>query len=141
MNRRAAHRSRFPLLLTGLLYCIIASPSLAQLPEQDPTPAPPPEASPVPPEAAPLQEEKLDQFADAYLAIEEIEKAASAELSTAKDPSTASEIKAKAEERILSAVERSGLRLDEFNQIAELAAVDAALRMKLADKVERRRRI
>ncbi|MGH8176382.1 MAG: DUF4168 domain-containing protein [Steroidobacter sp.] len=115
-------------------------PSLNAL-AQVPTEPPPQTATPVLPEAAPLQEEKLDQFADAYLVIEEIHTEAVAELNSTEDPAAAHHIKAKAEGKIIQAVERSGLKLDEFNQIAELAAVDDALRMKIADRVDKRRRI
>src|SRR5690606_5482060 len=92
-------------------------------------------------EVAPLADEKIDQFADAYLAIEEIHAQAAAELEHATDSKSANEVKANAESRIIEAVERSGLRLEEFNQIAELMTIDMELRAKIADRVEKRRRI
>jgi Domain of unknown function (DUF4168) len=139
MNRLASQTSRTWIVVAGLACGAGALDASAQVPEQPA--APPSVATPVPPETAPLQEEKLDQFAEAYIAIEEIERTANAELSQAKDDESTTQIKAEAEERIIDAVEGAGLRLDEFNQIAELAAVDKALRLKLADKVEKRRRI
>lgn len=45
-----------------------------------------------------------------------------------------------AEIQIIKAVERSGLQLQEFNQIVEIMALNPALRMKVAAKVEERRR-
>jgi Domain of unknown function (DUF4168) len=125
-------------LVAGLLSVIVGWNSPAQIPEEQRLP---PAATPVPPEAAPLQEEKLDMFADAYLSIEEIHTRTSGELAKTDDPVHANAIKAKAESQIIQAIERSGLKLDEFNQISELAAVDDALRMKIADRVEKRRRI
>ena len=110
----------------------------AQVPEP---PTSPPQATPVPREAAPLDEQKLDQYADAYLAIEEIESRASAELKQADSRATAAAIKEKAEGAIIEAIERSGLELDEFNQITEVAARDADLRLTIASRVEERRRI
>lgn len=110
----------------------------AQVTEQRPTS--PSAVMPVPHGAAPIQDEKLDQYSDAYLRIEAIRKRAQADLAKTDDPARASEIKAKAEARIIEAVARSGLKLDEFNRIAELAKVDDGLREELADRIEKRRR-
>lgn len=108
----------------------------------EPPAAPPPESvTPPPQEVAPLEDKKIDQFADAYLAIEEIHAKAAAELEQTTDSESANAVKANAESQIIEAVERSGLRLEEFNQIAELMAVDVELRAKIADRVEKRRRI
>jgi hypothetical protein len=109
---------------------------------EEPPATPPPESvTPPPQEVAPLEDKKIDQFADAYLAIEEIHAKASAQLEKTSDPEAANKVKAEAETQIIEAVERSGLRLDEFNQIAELMAVDLALRARIADRVEQRRKI
>jgi hypothetical protein len=110
--------------------------SSAQIPEPA---APPVEATPIPPQVAPLEEGKLDQYAVAFVAIEKIEQDAKARLSQAKDPVQKQEIRAGAEDQIFEAVERSGLQLNEYNQIAELAAKNDALRAKLESKIERRR--
>ena len=111
----------------------------AQVPSE---PTPPPEAVlPTPHEAAPLEEAKIDQFADAYLAVEEVHSKTAAELKTATDPAAANEVKANAEAQMIQAIERTGLQLQEFNQIVELCAVDPRLRAVVASKVEERRRI
>lgn len=105
-------------------------------------PGPVPEAvPPTPEEVAPIEEHKIDQFADAYLAIEKIHADAATQLETTSDPKAAHRVKADAEAQIIEAVEQSGLRLEEFNQIAELMAVDVELRNRVARKVEERRRI
>lgn len=118
------------------------STALVHAQVEDPPIAPPPESvTPPPEEVAPLEDQKIDQFADAYLAIEEIHATAAAELEQATDSKAANEVKANAESKIIEAVERSGLRLEEFNQIAELMAVDVGLRAKIADRVEKRRKI
>lgn len=130
---------------TLFLIAIIATsgsfgPVYAQVDE--PPAAPPPESvTPPPEEVAPLEDKKIDQFADAYLAIEEIHAKAAEELKSTSDPESADKVKANAEAQIIQAVERSGLRLDEFNQIAELMAVDMELRAKIASRVQERRRI
>jgi hypothetical protein len=127
--------------------CVLVATSFAisvawaQVEEPPATPPPAESVTPTPKEVAPLEEKKIDQFADAYLEIEEIHAQAAAELKQTTDSETANKVKAEAETKIIEAVERSGLRLEEFNQIAELMAVDVALRAKIADRVEQRRRI
>lgn len=116
----------------------LGSTAAAQVPEE---PTPPSTATPMPQEAVPLEDEKLDQYADAYLDIEQIEREASAELEQAENPAAADAIKKKAEGDIIEAIERSGLRLEEFNQITEIAMLDDSIRLKIADRVEKRRRI
>lgn len=126
------------LIAANLCAATLTSVS-AQVPGE---PSPPPEAAaPTPHEAAPLEEEKINQFADAYLAVEEVHSKTAAELKTAKDPAAANEVRANAETQMIQAIERTGLQLQEFNQIVELCAVDPALRTVVASKVEERRRI
>lgn len=126
------------LVPTSLLAIVLGSVAVAQVPNEQ---IPPPSATPVPPEAAPLDDNKLDQYADAFLDIEQIELKASAQLQELKDPARANAIKARAEGAIIEAIERSGLKLDEFNQITEVAALDEQVRLKIADRVEKRRGI
>jgi len=135
MNAATCFRGRI-LALTGVLTIVFGSVAVAQVPDQQ---IPPPSATPVPQEAAPLEDVKLDQYADAFLDIELIEVKASAELQKAEDRAAAIAIKEKAEGAIIEAIEQRGLELDEFNQITELAALDESVRMRVADRVERRR--
>lgn len=114
--------------------------AFAQVPNEQAVPEPPETIPPTPPEIAPLEEKKIDQFADAYLAIEEVHLKAAAELEVTADPVAANKIRANAEIQIIKAVERSGLQLQEFNQIVEIMALNPALRTKVAAKVEERRR-
>jgi Domain of unknown function (DUF4168) len=127
------------VLLIAACACIVTLDASAQVPADKP--APPDAVTPLPPDAAPLEEEKLDQFADAYIVIEEIHTQAASDLEKAHDPEQASEIRANAEGKIIQAVERSGLELDEFNRIAELMSVDRELRARIASRVAERRRI
>ena len=137
-----------PMSVTGIVGAALIAASLcpamptsvfAQTPTE---PSPPPElAPPTPHEAAPLEEEKINQFADAYIAVEEVHVNAAAELKKAPDPAAANEVRANAETRMIQAIERTGLHLQEFNQIVELCALDPALRARVANKVEERRRI
>jgi hypothetical protein len=103
--------------------------------------APPPESVSLSPgELAPVDDRKIDQFADAYLAIEQIHVQTVAQLKQTRDADAANEAKAQAETKIIEAVERSGLRLDEFNQMADLMKIDAGLRQKIASRVQERRK-
>lgn len=112
-------------------------PAIAQIDE--PAGPPPETVAPTPKEVAPLEDAKIDQFADAYLAIEKIQAEAATALKNTDDPDEASRLKEAAESRIIEAVERSGLRLEEFNQIAELMQVDLELRTKIVERVQKRR--
>ena len=126
------------LIAANLCAAMLTSIS-AQVPRE---PSPPPEAvPPTPHEAAPLEEEKLNQFADAYLAVEKVHSKTAAELKTTTDPAATNQVRAKAESQVIQAIERTGLQLQEFNQIVELCAVDPGLRVVVASKVEERKRI
>jgi hypothetical protein len=124
------------VLASGLCAMLASASAFAQ--SEEPTVSPEQSAAP---NAASSQEEKIDKFADAYVVIQEIETQAVTQLEAAESAETAYAIKAKAEGQIVEAVERSGLKFEEFTRIAKLASIDEALRMKIADKVEQRRRI
>jgi hypothetical protein len=126
------------ILLSFLLATFLAAHAIAQV--EEPASPPPESISPPAPEVAPLEDKKIDQFADAYLAIEEIHVQTASELKQTEDADAADKVKAQAETRIIEAVERSGLRLDEFNQIADLMTLDADLRQKIASRVQERRK-
>jgi hypothetical protein len=104
--------------------------------EQHAPPAISPDAPP-----PPMDEEKIDQFADAYVVIEEIHQRAMLDLDQVHDPEEANEVKARAEAQMIRAVERSGLELAEFNRIAERMSADPELRARITSRVEERRRI
>lgn len=130
---------RSTFFLAFVLSTGLAAGAIAQV--EEPASPPPESISPPAPEAAPLEDKKIDQFADAYIAIEQIHVQTAAELKQTKDAAAADKVKAQAESRIIEAVERSGLRLDEFNQIADLMTLDTNLRQKIASRVQERRKI
>jgi hypothetical protein len=88
--------------------------------------------------AGPIEDKKLDQFADAYLAVQTIQQKAATELQTAKDPQQADKVKATAESDMIAAVERSGLQVPEFNRIVERMASDTDVRSRVAAKLQER---
>lgn len=133
---RHSHTPFFTATAGLVLMASLGNPR-AQIPE----PPIPDAASPTPPETAPLREGKLDQYADAYLAIQEIHAKAKEQLENAEGPAAEYQIKSNAERATIEAVERAGLKLQEFNQITELMTSDPGLRAKIMARVEKRRRI
>jgi hypothetical protein len=128
--------------IAGLVLMASLGNPRAQIPEPPIAEPPIPDAaSPTPPEAAQLQESKLDQYADAYLAIQEIHAKASEQLENTDGAAAEYQIKSNAERATIEAVERAGLKLQEFNQITELMTSDPGLRAKIMARVEKRRRI
>lgn len=137
------------LLAAGLL----TAPALlsAQVPDEQ---LPPEQAQRLPPDtvtpsqaetqaeesesAAAIAEAKVDQFAAAYVAVQEIQAQAAQQLSATPEADKALEVKANAEKEMVRAVERSGLEVEEFNRIASLMATDLTLRSKVIDKVQKR---
>ena len=88
--------------------------------------------------AGPIEDKKIEQFADAYLAVQTIQQKAAAELQSAKDPQAADKVKANAESDMIAAVERSGLQVPEFNKIVERMASDTEVRSRVAAKLQER---
>jgi Domain of unknown function (DUF4168) len=123
-----------------------ADPSTA--PEQDPSAQDPTSgdvdepAQATPPEATATTEsipdEKIDQFADAYLAVQTIQQKAANELQSAKDPEQANKVKAAAESDMIAAVERTGMQVPEFNRIVEMMASNNEVRSRVAAKLQER---
>lgn len=88
--------------------------------------------------AAPIDDQKIDKFATAYVEVASIQRNASAELQGASDPAKAEEVKANAESQMIAAVERNGLDVNEFNRIVETMASDDSIRSRVAAKVQER---
>lgn len=88
--------------------------------------------------AGPIEDKKIEQFADAYVAVQTIQQKAAAQLQSAKDPQAADKVKATAESDMIAAVERSGLQVPEFNKIVERMASDTEVRSRVAAKLQER---
>lgn len=88
--------------------------------------------------AGPIDDQKIEKFADAYLAVQTIQQKAATELQSAKDPAEADKVKANAESAMIAAVEQNGLKVDEFNQIVETMTADANVRSRVAAKLQER---
>lgn len=85
-----------------------------------------------------ISDQKIEQFADAYVAVQTIQEKAASDLQTAKEPAQADQVKAKAESDMIAAVEKSGLNVDEFNQIVETMTANADVRERVAAKLQER---
>ena len=126
----------------GALTLVSVSAS-AQTPPQSDTAAAPPAAQELESSAVPtvaVEDKKIDQFADAYIAVQEIQAQASEQLSATTDVAKADKVKQDAEGQMIKAVERSGLQITEFNQIVQAMATDATLRGRVSDKIGERKR-
>lgn len=86
----------------------------------------------------PISDEKVEQFADAYIAVQSIQQKASQDLQAASTPEEADKVKTAAESDMIAAVERSGLQVPEFNRIVETMAADANVRSRVAAKLQER---
>ena len=146
--------SRSKLLYSALLAASVASAPAAWAQVQEP--APPAEEFPSPSqqttepaeatEAEPststasttIDDRKIEQFADAYVAVQTIQEKAATDLQTAKDPAAADQVKASAESDMIAAVQKSGLQVDEFNQIVETMTANADVRERVAAKLQER---
>ena len=89
--------------------------------------------------AVAIDDQKIDQFADAYVAVQKIQSSAASELdSAASDPAKQQQAQAKVESEMIAAVERTGLKLDEFNGIVQTMSADADLRARVVAKIRER---
>jgi hypothetical protein len=132
-------RWRAAALCSGLLALAPAALYAQTPPEEE---AGPPVSAQEPnaeaPPAATVPDAKIDQFATAYVAVQSIQQQTSQQLAATTDTKKADDLKANAESEMVKAVEKSGLQVDEFNQIASLMASDLTLRNKVLEKVQQR---
>ena len=132
-----------PLLL-AVLSATAFGASLASAQQTTPEPADSTAAQTAPPvapaaAAAPIDEQKIDKFAEAYLAVQTIQTQAAKDLDAASnDPTKQQQKQAAVENEMIAAVERTGLKLDEFNGIVQTMTADADLRAKVVAKIKER---
>jgi len=88
--------------------------------------------------SAQISDQQIEQFADAYVAVQTIQEQASNDLQAAKEPAQADQVKQKAESDMIAAVEKSGLKVDEFNLIVETMTANADVRERVAAKLQER---
>lgn len=103
------------------------------------TPAPSDEAAAPPAQAAaPLDDQKIEQFANAYVAVQEIQARSAEKLDNTADPAKQQQDQAAVENEMIAAVEKTGLKLEEFNSIVQNMTADANLRARVVGKIRER---
>jgi hypothetical protein len=85
-----------------------------------------------------LDQATIEKFADAYVAVQSIQHKAAADLQKTTDPAEADKVKTGAQTDMIAAVERSGLQVEEFNQIVQSMAADNNIRTRVAAEVQKR---
>lgn len=81
---------------------------------------------------------KLNQFADAYVAVQKVQKEASTQLSANADAAKTQQVQSDAQVRIADAIQKNGLQLDEYNQIAQLINADDDLRTRAVERIQQK---
>jgi Domain of unknown function (DUF4168) len=135
---------RKPLLL-AILSATAFGASIAAAQEQT-TPAPTttdettaPADAPTATQQTPIDDQKIEKFADAYVAVQTIQMKAAKELdSQSSDPAKQQQTQAAVENEMIAAVERSGLKLEEFNGIVQTMTADADLRARVVAEIRER---
>ncbi len=82
-----------------------------------------------------VEEAHLDQFAEAFLAVQEIQVEASEELQGAGDEAEAQDVQRRAQEDMVEAVLETGLSVEEYNQIAQLMNSDPEVRDGIMERI------
>jgi hypothetical protein len=85
-----------------------------------------------------LDQATIEKFADAYVAVQSIQHKVASDLQKTTDPAAADKVKSSAQTDMIAAVERSGLQVEEFNQIVQSMAADNDIRSRVAAEVQKR---
>jgi hypothetical protein len=85
-----------------------------------------------------IDEAKLDKFVSAYSEVLQLQKEANEKQSTTADPAANQALANETQSKMTTAVQRSGLEIDEFNQIAQQMLKDEDLRSRIAAKLQMR---
>lgn len=89
-----------------------------------------------PVEAVEVNDQQLQQFANAQIEISEIQQDFSSRLQEIEDPEKAHELQMEANEEMTAAVEDAGLDVQSFNQIAMAIQNDPELQQRLTDMLQ-----
>lgn len=110
---------------------LIAMPAVAQ------ESAPPPKQTQVEPIKGEIDEQKLDNFAEASVAVGKIYMKYGAQAHAAGDESEAMQIKQKAEKQMIQAINEANLDLETYNKIAATARQDQKLAQRIQKKQQK----
>ena len=84
-----------------------------------------------------VSDKKLDQFAEAYEEVRDIQQSFRGDMQQAQDSQEASKIQSEAEEQAVAAIRDAGLEPSEYNQISQAVQNDPSLQEKLDKRLNR----
>ncbi|RFA29840.1 hypothetical protein CAI21_08370 [Alkalilimnicola ehrlichii] len=90
-------------------------------------------------QAADFSDDSLNQFADSYVDILDIQQDFTARLEGAEDPEQAQQLQQEANEEMVQAIEDNGLSVQEYTEIARAMDTDPELRQQVVELVTARR--
>jgi formamidopyrimidine-DNA glycosylase len=112
------------LLAATNIYAQEAAPTQQVAPTQQAAPA-------AQNETQNIDQQTLDQFTKAYSAVMSIQQHFSAQLNSATDEQKAQAVHEKAQEKMIEAVEESGLSVKEYGEIIAMLERDPKLRQQI----------
>ena len=86
------------------------------------------------PATAALTEQTVDTFVDAFVAVQEIREDFTERLHSASDEAEAQAMQQEAQEKMMRAVEESGMSVQEYNEVAMALQNDPALMQQVQEK-------
>ncbi|RLK50340.1 uncharacterized protein DUF4168 [Alkalispirillum mobile] len=86
-----------------------------------------------------FDDDSLEQFADAYIDITEIQEDYTQRLEGTEDPDEARNLQQEANDEMVDAIENHGLSVPEYSEIATALDTDPELRDELAGMIQERR--
>lgn len=95
--------------------------------------APPAPAGPGAEQQVDVSDEEVSAFVDAYIAVQTINQEYTERLQAAESPEDATELQQEAQGKMQQAVTDSGISIEEYQQIANLANQDEGLRDRITE--------
>ena len=87
----------------------------------------------------PIDDQKIEKFADAYVAVQTIQTKAAKDLDNpSNDLAKQQQTQQAVEKEMIAAVEQTGLKLEEFNSIVQTMTADADLRARVVAEIRER---
>jgi hypothetical protein len=86
--------------------------------------------------AASVDEATVNRFADALSSVQAIQQDFSGKLQKVDGQEQARELQMKAQEKMVTAVKESGLKVGEYNSLAAMMEQDAQLRQRVMSKMD-----
>ncbi|WGY46466.1 DUF4168 domain-containing protein [Vibrio sp. ABG19] len=122
-------------LMTAMLASVTATSAFAaqegQTQQQQQQAAAPQQAQPIE-----VNDEQLEQFAEAQASVNEIRVDAMTKLKNSEDPKEAQEIQQQANQEMVDAVQDTGLSVEDYNLIARAVQNDTSLQSRLQQMSE-----